>query len=135
MPVLALDHVNVRSVDPARTIAFFRDALQMRVGAPPGMTPSDKFAWIFDDNDLPVVHIASADADYPTDATRPFEARSGSGAIHHVALRCGDFDAMRDRLAALGLDFRANHVPQMSLRQIFVREPTDSLLELNFAGE
>ena len=135
MAVLALDHVNVRSVDPSKTIAFFRDALQMRVGAPPGMAVSDTFAWIYDGNDLPVVHIASADANFPTDAERPFEAQSGSGAIHHVALRCGDYDAMRDRLAALGLPFRENDVPQMRLRQIFVREPTDILLELNFNGD
>ena len=81
MAVLALDHVNLRSADPAATIAFFRDALQMKVGAPPGMTPSDKGAWIFDEDDRPIVHIASLEARYPTDAAWPFKEARGSGVI------------------------------------------------------
>jgi hypothetical protein len=42
---------------------------------------------------------------------------------------------MRARLIALDLSFRENHNPETGVRQIFVRDPTDILLELNFSED
>jgi catechol 2,3-dioxygenase-like lactoylglutathione lyase family enzyme len=133
MTVLGLNHLNVRTPDFKRTVDFLRDALGMRVSAVPGFESIDKAAWIYDDAGVPVMHLASADVAYSPTEVLPAEPPRGSGAIHHVALTCTDFDGTRARLNALAVSFRENHIPKMGLRQIFVKDPTDILFELNFS--
>src|SRR5262249_27238392 len=100
MPVVALDHVNIRTKDMAGTVAFFRDVLGMRVAPPPGMESTDNGAWVYDESDAAVIHIGSDAIRYTTDAERPFTGAQGTGAIHHVALRCENVEAVRTRLRA-----------------------------------
>jgi catechol 2,3-dioxygenase-like lactoylglutathione lyase family enzyme len=130
MPVLGLQHVNIRTADLPRTIAFFRDVLSMRVGPSPRSSSMENGAWVFDDNDVAIVHVAKASVNYPSDAKMPFTPSHGSGAIHHVALQCSGLDQTRERIKALGLEFFEHHLPQFS--QILVREPDGILFELNF---
>ena len=132
MSILALDHVNVRSRDPKATLAFFRDVLLMKVAGPMGGAPREDGGWVYDDNDLPIVHIGSANERYPMDERIAFTPAEGSGAIHHVALRCSDFDGTKARLQSLGIGFTENDVPQVSLHQLFVSDPNGITLELNF---
>jgi catechol 2,3-dioxygenase-like lactoylglutathione lyase family enzyme len=132
MPVLGLNHVNVRTPDFKRTVEFLRDALGMRVSPVPGRDSIEKAAWVYDDSGAPVLHLASADVPYSPNEVLAAEPPRGSGAIHHVALSCSDFEGTRARLAALDVSFRENNIPSRGVRQIFVRDPTDILLELNF---
>jgi len=134
MPVLGLNHVNVRTPDFKRTVEFLRDALGMRVTAVPGYESNDKAAWAYDRGGVPVLHLASSDVAYSPDEVLPVEPPRGSGAVHHIALTCADFEDMRARLAALSLSFRENHIAEMGLRQLFVKDPTGILLELNFSS-
>ena len=136
MPVLGLDHVNVRSTDPARTAEFFREVLGMRVGPPLGRAEmAGRGGWVYDSEDRAIVHIGGADTPYPTDAEAPFKPAHGGGAVHHVALSCSDFDGVRDRLQALSLAFTENDLSRFGLRQLFVTEPNGILLELNFSTQ
>ncbi len=128
MFVQSLDHVNIRVKDPAATIAFFNDVLEMP------SSPVRKY-WLTDAAGNAVVHVGSADGSYPSDDWRPFKARDDSGAVHHVALSCSGFDAVLGRLRERGLEYHTNELPQMSFKQIFVAEPGGVLLELNFRGE
>lgn len=132
MAVLGLDHVNVRTPFPGRTLAFFRDVLKMRVGPPPGAASAGEGGWVYDSGERPVVHVGALSSPYPTDAQRPFEAATGGGAVHHVALSCADFEGTRERLKSLEVEFTESDYPRFSLRQIFVTEPNGILLELNF---
>lgn len=135
MAVLGLDHVNVRSKDPAATAAFFAEVLGMRVGPPMGRTEmAGHGGWIYDAEDRPVVHVGGADSPYPQDAERPFQPAHGSGAVHHVALSCSDFDGTKARLAASEISYSENDLSQFGLKQLFVTEPNGILLELNFRG-
>ena len=132
MPVLGLDHVNIRTRDPAATMAFFRDILQMDVTVPVGRGSIDQGGWVLDEHGAAVVHVAGADQPYPSDQDKPFTPTTGSGAIHHVALRCAGYEETKRRLQASSVRFRDNHVPQIKLNQLFVEEPTGILFELNF---
>jgi hypothetical protein len=51
-----------------------------------------------------------------------------------VALRCSGYDEIRARLTRRGVEHRLNEVTAIGLRQIFVLDPNDVLLELNFFG-
>ena len=131
MTVLALEHVNIRTPDPERTISFFRDVLLMKVAPPPGQS---KGAWVYA-GDAPVVHIGAAESAYPTDERMPFSPSRGSGAVHHVALNCSDFDGVKGRLQALDLEFFERTSTLSPVRQIFVSEPNGVLFELNFRDQ
>lgn len=132
MAVAGLDHVNIRVADVAATFAFYRDALGMEAGGLPGMDASENGGWIRDTKGDPIIHVGRVGMAYPSDGAAPPEARSGSGAVHHVALNCTDRPAMSRRLADLGIAWTENHVPQVQLRQMFVTDPNGILLELNF---
>jgi catechol 2,3-dioxygenase-like lactoylglutathione lyase family enzyme len=134
MAVLGVDHLNIRTPNLKSTLDFLRDALGMRVSPVPPRDSTDKGAWVYDDSGAPVLHLASADVRYSPTEVLPTDAPRGSGAIHHVAFSCSDFEAMKERLMRLGVSFRENHNRDTGVRQIFVREPTDILIELNFGA-
>jgi catechol 2,3-dioxygenase-like lactoylglutathione lyase family enzyme len=134
MPVMGLDHINVRTPDMAGTVAFFRDALAMTVTPSPNASNTDRGAWVLDASGVAMLHISANDVPFPSDDVRPFTPTSGSGAIHHVALRCAGYSEVRQRLEAMGIAFRENYIPQIDLHQIFVADPSDILIELNFSG-
>ena len=127
MTVHGVDHINLRVKDPAATIAFFVDILEMR-------QHPEVDRWLVDKNGHPAVHIGDAAQAYPSDQWRPFNPEQG-GPVHHVALACSGFDAMRARIEARGLPYRRNDAPDRPFRQILIVEPGGALLELNFRGE
>jgi hypothetical protein len=52
--------------------------------------------------------------------------------IDHVAFGSRGFEAMKQRLAKKGVQYRVNVVPNSTRRQIFLTDPNNVLLELNF---
>ena len=134
MKVKKLDHVNIRSERVAETIAFYTDVLGMVAKPFPGGVDTSRGAWIYDDNDLPIIHLGGFGGQYPGDGQLKSgqEPAFGGGSIHHVALECDDYQGMLDRLTSLDLPVFTNAVPQISLRQLFVQDPNGVTLELNF---
>jgi catechol 2,3-dioxygenase-like lactoylglutathione lyase family enzyme len=57
-----------------------------------------------------------------------------TGAIHHVAFECDDYEDCLSRIEVMGLRYETAEVSEISLRQIFVNDPNNVLLELNFRG-
>jgi catechol 2,3-dioxygenase-like lactoylglutathione lyase family enzyme len=131
MSVHGFYHLNIRTPDFKRTVEFLTDALGMRVSPVPGLASSEKAAWVLDSSGTAVLHLASADVPYSKDEVLPNPPPRGSGAIHHVALRCTDIKAMRARLRAVNLEFREN-IPEQGVSQIFVKDPSGITFELNF---
>ena len=134
MTVKSIDHANIRTSDVPGTIAFFKDVLGMEASVPPGGTSLERAGWLLDAEGRAVIHVAGTDIDYPTDEWRPAvtEMRADTGRLHHVALSCSGFDAVRDRVYRTGLEVAENAIETIGLRQIFVTEPNGVLLELNF---
>ena len=131
MPIVAIDHVNIRTSDPARAIAFYRDVLGMSAAATPGLDDPAKGGWMLDEAGHAAIHIGHAASPYPSDGAVSWRGGDG-GAVHHVALACTDRPALEARLAAAGVAWTANRVPQIGLTQLFVPDPDGVLLELNF---
>jgi catechol 2,3-dioxygenase-like lactoylglutathione lyase family enzyme len=129
MPVTSLDHVNLRVADLAASMAFYRDVLGMTVALAPGQTDFSRGAWILNAASRPVIHMGDVSVSRPG---YEGEAMTGSGAVHHIALECTDYEQMLARIHAAGLEPRLQEVSQARLRQIFVQDPQLVLLELNF---
>lgn len=132
MPVAGLDHVNIRTRDPAATIAFYRSVLGMGFRDIMGFGDEARGGWLLDADGRAAIHVGHADMAYPSDSAAPWQAADGGGAVHHVALACADRPAMTAQLAAHGCLVTENRVPQVALVQLFVADPNGILLELNF---
>ena len=88
--------------------------------------------WLHAPSGQAVIHLNL----WGTDNTIPRDVQPGkpTGAIHHVAFECDGFDETVEKLKARGLEYGYNEIPSIPLRQLFVADPNNVLLELNFRG-
>ena len=123
MPLTQLNHVTVRTGDLEGTRDFYSEVLGLREGPRPPL--SFPGYWLYC-GEQAVVHLvphSGAIGAGPGDATGNFD---------HVAFTADDFDGMRARFQRLGLTFRENEVPGIQLKQLFVKDPNQVMIELNF---
>jgi catechol 2,3-dioxygenase-like lactoylglutathione lyase family enzyme len=59
---------------------------------------------------------------------------SDTGRFDHFAFEATDFDAMRERLRALGVAFEESVFAGARLKQLFFPDPDGVKIELNFRG-
>jgi catechol 2,3-dioxygenase-like lactoylglutathione lyase family enzyme len=128
MTVKTLDHVNIQTRDMAQTIRFYEDLLGLVAKTAPRRKPEER-QWLYA-GERAVIHLNL----FGTDNTYAREVIPGgtTGAIHHVAFECNGLDAMVARLEAKGLRFERAELPEIRLTQLFVVDPNNVLLELNF---
>jgi catechol 2,3-dioxygenase-like lactoylglutathione lyase family enzyme len=128
----ALDHVNIITADLEGTVRFYTELLELepRDGPPP--LTHENARWMYDESGRAILHINTLEC------PRAYDREVGAGptgALHHVALRCSGYEEVRARLSRRGIDHQVNDVGTVALRQIFVLDPNQVLLELNFFGE
>ncbi len=130
MIVQRLDHVNIITDRLAETARFYAEVLDLeeRDGPPPSLP--HQVRWIHDAGGQAILHLNSVDC--PRAYDRMVAPGAETGAIHHVALRCGEFDEVKARLDARGADYTVNDLSAIGLMQIFTTDPNNVLLELNF---
>jgi catechol 2,3-dioxygenase-like lactoylglutathione lyase family enzyme len=122
MSVGMLDHYNVSTRNLRDTVRFYEEVLGLVNGPrPPFDFPG---AWLYSEGH-PVLHLNDIS---PTDKPQ----RPDSGVIDHIAFGSRGFDAIKQHLAGKGVPFRVNEVPNSTRRQIFVTDPNNVLIELNF---
>src|SRR5262249_21547678 len=117
-----LDHYNVSTRKLGETVRFYEEVLGFENGPrPPFDFPG---AWLYSDGH-PVLHLNDIS---PTDTPQ----RADSGVIDHVAFGSRALGATTHLMARKGYDFRVNVVPNTPRRKIFLTDPNNVLLELNF---
>jgi catechol 2,3-dioxygenase-like lactoylglutathione lyase family enzyme len=122
MPATAMNHFTILTDDVPTTIAFYRELLGLTDGPrPPFDFPG---AWLYSEG-RPVLHLNDIS---PTDKPQ----RPDSGVIDHIAFGSRGFEAIKQHLTRKGVPFRANEVPNSTRRQIFLTDPNNVLIELNF---
>lgn len=128
MGAVGLEHVNIVAADIGATCAFYERLLDMEARPIPVM-PDYPGRWIYDRGGHPIIHVQV----HNPERHGPLgEARATTGAIDHVALACDDFEGMKARCAEMGLDYKVSELPGADFRQLFVSDPDNVLLELNF---
>ena len=131
MGAVGLEHVNIVAADNAVTTALYERLLDIEARPIPVM-PDYPGRWIYDRNNNPIVHVQVHD---PARHGPLGEVRPSTGAIDHVALACDDFEGMKARCEEMGLEYRAVELAGANFRQLFVSDPDNVLLELNFRSE
>ena len=76
----------------------------------------------------PVLHLNDISQ---TDA----QQRADSGVIDHIAFSSHGFEAMKHHLTGKGVPYHVNQVPNSARWQIFLRDPNNVEIELNFEAE
>jgi len=122
MRVGLLDHYNVSTRKLGDTVRFYEEVLGFTNGPrPPFAFPG---AWLYSEGH-PVLHLNDIS---PTDKPQPPD----SGVIDHIAFGSRGFDAVKHHLTQKGVSFRVNQVPNSARWQIFLNDPNNVLIELNF---
>ncbi len=129
MPVKNLNHVNIQTRDMAGTIRFYEELLDLEARTAPERDPSQR-QWLYDTRGMAVIHLNLFGSD--NTIARDGQPGAPTGAIHHVAFECDGFEDAVAKLKARGLDYGFAEIPAISLKQLFVTDPNNVLLELNF---
>ncbi len=128
MTIKTLDHINIQTHDMAQTIRFYEDLLGLKARTAPRRKPEER-QWLYA-GEQAVIHLNL----FGTGNTYVREVVPGgiTGAIHHVAFECEGLDEMIRRIEAKGLRYERAELPEINLTQLFVNDPNNVLLELNF---
>ena len=122
MSVGVLDHYNVSTRKLDETVRFYEDVLGFVNGPrPPFDFPG---AWLYSAGHA-VLHLNDI-------AQTDKQQRPDSGVIDHVAFGCRGFQAMKQHLTGKGVPHHVNQVPNSTRWQIFLRDPNNVEIELNF---
>lgn len=129
--ISAIDHINIDTVKPEETIDFYEKVFGLENRPEDRPASSLPGAWLFSGRRA-VVHLNFHDEDSETGQRLVSGGRSG--AFNHVAFVGSDFDRTCARLDALGVRYRTGD-PRPRLRQIFLRDPNDIVIEVNIEVE
>lgn len=132
MRVKGIDHVNIIAADLEETERFYETLLGLRARPMETLLPGFEGRWLFDADERPIIHLMRFDPERHGEGERH---GMPTGSIDHVALACDDFAGAIRRCEALGVEHRVNDRKYGSVRQIFVVDPNNVKLELNFSND
>jgi catechol 2,3-dioxygenase-like lactoylglutathione lyase family enzyme len=123
MPVIGLDHVNIRTMDVATSAQFYVDAFGFEYRQGP-LVMGNRGHWLYDAMGRPIIHLRIMEP-----------ASTPTGAFDHVALSCQGKEEMLERLQTKGIQFSVAENLQPGVTQVFLKDPHGIALELQFTGE
>ena len=125
MSVGVLDHYNVSTRKLDETVHFYETVLGFTNGPrPPFNFPG---AWLYSSGH-PVLHVNDI-------SQTEKQQHPDSGVIDHVAFGCRGFEATKRHLSEKGVPYHVNQVPNSTRWQIFLRDPNNVEIELNFESK
>ncbi len=124
--ISGLLHVAIKTQDLDATLAFYRDVIGLTEAFRPDFGYPGAWLAIPTPIGTAIMHIYAGRA-----ATG---APHGTGAIDHVSLVASGYHAFIARFRKAGIDWREFLVPNTTLWQLFVHDPSGVQLELTFEG-
>ena len=131
MPLTQLEHYLVLTDDLGATRDFYLQALGMRVGPRPDLGFPGYWLYV---GDVPCIHVAEWETyrAHSSELGISVSTRaSGTGALDHIAFNAVDCASVKARLAASGVEFAVNEVPDIGLTQLFLHDPNGLKVEIN----
>lgn len=125
--VTGLFHVLVKSNDLPQTLKFYKEILGLREAPRPAF--GNPGAWLACSNAIgeQIIHVW-AGGDGKGGGVTPY----GTAAIDHVSLLAIGHEGFRRRFKKHGLPWREYIIPNTSLWQLFVYDPSGVQIELTF---
>jgi len=136
MPITEINHYLIVSKDLERSKKFYQDVLGLQLASE---RPDFGFPgyWLKAGGGI-CVHLASQEPNKIRDQfllKKHPKGTTGSGSVDHIAFLAKDPKEVRERIQKnkVGMHFRS--FPDAKLFQIFLKDPDDVTIELNFLGE
>ena len=137
MSIRRIGHYAVRTADLESSRRFYTDILGFREGFRPAFDFPGVWFYAGDDEaDFGIVHLVGVD-EASAEGLRAYLGDSapsagGTGNLDHIALLADGLAEMRARLVKHSVPFTERRVPGLGLYQVFVRDPQDVTIELNY---
>jgi len=135
MPVTSLNHYLIVSKDLERSRKFYEQVLGLELADRPDF--GFPGYWLSANGEI-CVHLASQDPNKIRDQfllKKHPKGTNGSGSVDHIAFLAQDPDAVGARIRKNKVDLHVRSFPDAKLFQIFLKDPDDVTIELNFLGE
>lgn len=137
MPITELNHFLLVAKDLERTREFYQNVLGLELAERPDF--GFPGYWLKAGEDI-CVHLASQE---PNEIRDQFllkkhpKGTAGSGSVDHIAFLARNAEEVRTRIQGNGVEMHFRSFPDAKppLFQIFLRDPDDVTIELNFLGE
>ena len=133
MPLSHIEHFLLQTDDMEATRDWYVRVLGMRVGP----SPDFKFPvfWLYL-GDRDVVHVTQGGKGVSENRKRYVGQQStdvrGTGVVDHIAFRASGLKQTVAHLKSLGIEFRSRRVSDQGLYQLFLMDPNEVKIELNF---
>lgn len=123
MPLLAFDHVNIRTVHLEKMVAWYEDVLGLRAGPRPEFSVPG--AWLYLE-DTCVIHLIEADP-------APMEHTDGESLrMEHMAFRASDMKGFVARLKDRGIGYKLFPFEALDMILVFIRDPDGNRIHVDF---
>ena len=124
MPIEDIIHVAIKTEDLEATNKFYTEILGAKFAQRPPMDIPG--SWL--DFNGTQIHVLAGEKAF----TEENNVRYGTGTVDHIAVRATDFDSMKKTALDNGLDIRENDIKEAGLWQLFVKDPSGVVIEMNF---
>ncbi|HEX6298343.1 MAG TPA: VOC family protein [Burkholderiales bacterium] len=135
MPVTELNHYLLVAKDLEKTRKFYENVLGLQLAERPDF--GFPGYWL-KTGDAICVHLASQDPNTIRDQfllKKHPKGTKGSGSVDHIAFLAKDPEEVRKRIQKNKVEMHFRSFPDAKLFQIFLKDPDDVTIELNFLGE
>ena len=134
MPLDHIDHFSIRTLKLEETRTFYENAMGMEAGDRPQLPFPGYWLYL---GEHAVIHLIGIDENNPESLDEYLgevnvTELSGGGAVDHLAFRASGSKDLIDRLKILNVPYRERMVEEMNLFQLFVEDPNNLTLELNY---
>jgi catechol 2,3-dioxygenase-like lactoylglutathione lyase family enzyme len=135
MPITELNHFLLVAKDLERTRNFYQKVLGLELAERPDF--GFPGYWLKTGEHI-CVHLASQDPNKIRDMfllKKHPKGTRGSGSVDHIAFLARDPHETRRRIQNNKVEMHFRSFPEAKLFQIFLKDPDDVTIELNFLGE
>ncbi len=135
MPVTALNHYLIVSKNLELSKKFYQEVLGLDLAERPDF--GFPGYWLKTGDNI-CVHLASQAPNKIRDQfllKKHPKGTNGSGSVDHIAFLAQDPEGVRNRIQKNKVDMHFRSFPDAKLFQIFLKDPDDVTIELNFLGE
>jgi catechol 2,3-dioxygenase-like lactoylglutathione lyase family enzyme len=135
MPITELNHYLLVAKDLEKTKEFYQKVLGLELAERPDF--GFPGYWLKTGEDI-CVHLASQEPNETRDMfllKKHPKGTRGSGSVDHIAFLAKDPAEVRSRIKQNDVEMHFRSFPDAKLFQIFLKDPDDVTIELNFLGE
>ena len=135
MPLTHLEHFLIQTEDLDGTVDWYVDVLGMEEGPHPDFKMPVRWLYLCEE---PVLHLTVGGENVSENRKKYLgqqsKATKGSGVVDHVAFRATGLTEMMNRLDDKGIEYTKRQVDDQGLFQLFLIDPNEVKVELNFAA-